>query len=377
MSYINEVELKTVADYGNDKIDATLLNSSNYISTDNLLPEKGGVTNSDYVPIKGRVSKYSIGDTLVSNIRPYFKKILFAKEVGGCSNDVIVFKPKKEKVDPKYLYYQLSKDDFFDFMMSGANGTKMPRGNKKSIPNFKLYLPDKNTQKHIASIISAYDDLIENNLKRIKLLEEIAQRTYEEWFVKFRVNGELLPIEKKTGFPFGWEIVKVNDLLAKAPSTIKIPSSEIFKSGSIPVVDQSRDFIAGFTNDKDSRIISSSPLIVFGDHTRVLKFINFPFARGSDGTQLILSNNRRMPQHLFYHTLLNIDLSNYHYARHFKFLKDTEIILPDKDNAVKFEMICKENYDMIKNLRLQNQNLKESRDILLSKLMNGTLNVES
>lgn len=240
----------------------------------------------------------------------------------------------------------------------------------------KFLVPEYPTQRRIASILSAYDDLIENNLKRIKLLEEVAQRTYEEWFIKFRINGEQLEIDEKTGLPAGWEYIKVNDLLGKAPSTIKIPSSEILESGSIPVVDQSRDFIAGFTNDENAYIKTTSPLIVFGDHTRVLKFINFPFARGADGTQLVLSKSPRMPQHLFYHTLLNVDLSNYHYARHFKFLKDSEVILPNEENATQFEMIIKENYDLIKNLRLQNQKLKESRDILLPKLMGGFLNCD-
>jgi len=109
---MSEVELKNVADYGKEKIDAATLNKYNYISTENLLPNRGGISTSDYLPVKGKVSKFDIGDTLVSNIRPYFKKIWHANEIGGCSNDVIVFKPNKNKIDPKFLYYQLSKDSF-------------------------------------------------------------------------------------------------------------------------------------------------------------------------------------------------------------------------------------------------------------------------
>lgn len=205
----------------------------------------------------------------------------------------------------------------------------------------------KSNQKKIGEILSAYDDLIESNLKRIKLLEEIAQRTYEEWFVKFRVNGEQLQVNAETGLPDSWIFTKVGDVLSRVKNTMKIPSSEIKANGSIPVIDQSRDFIAGYTDEESSLIEVSRPLIVFGDHTRILKFVNFPFARGADGTQLLLSNNERMPQHLFYHSLTNIDLSNYHYARHFKFLKDCEIILPEKGIGLQFEVLTKPLFDLI------------------------------
>jgi type I restriction enzyme S subunit len=84
-----------------------------------------------------------------------------------------------------------------------------------------------------------------------------------------------------------------------------------------------------------------------------------------------------MPQHLFYHSLLNIDLSNYHYARHFKYLKDSEIIMPSNEYSEKFENLIKPFFEKIKVLRFQNVKLKQSRDILLPRLMSGTINVES
>ena len=134
---------------------------------------------SNYVPTSGKANSYSENDVLISNIRPYFKKIWFADKEGGCSNDVLVFRAN-EKVEPLFLYYQLSKDAFFEDMVAGSNGTKMPRGNKKSIMEFKLQIPPLSTQRRIAAILSAYDDLIENNLKRIMLLEEKAFLRYKK-----------------------------------------------------------------------------------------------------------------------------------------------------------------------------------------------------
>ena len=285
---------------------------------------------------------------------------------------------KNNDFDLEYIYWLLRTVSYQKFVAGSATGATVKHTSPTKIYYYKFFAPKlKSTQKRIASILSAYDDLIENNLKRIKLLEEIAQRTYEEWFVKFMVNGEQLAIDEVTGLPEGWEIIKVGDLLDKVQSTIKIPSSEILSEGIIPVIDQSRDFVAGYTNEKLSMTSLSKPIIVFGDHTRVLKFIDFPFARGADGTQLILSKNNRMPQHLFYHSLLNIDLSNYHYARHFKYLKDSEIILPIEKYSNKYEGLIKPIFEKIKVLRFQNVKLKQSRDILLPRLMSGTINVES
>jgi type I restriction enzyme S subunit len=213
MSWEN-VELRDVSEYRTERIETNLLNETNYVSTENMLSDKGGIVDSSYPPSGNNSPSFKANDTLVSNIRPYFKKIWFAQNEGGCSNDVIVFKPNEEKINPKFLYFQLSKDEFFDYMMSGANGTKMPRGNKKAIPKFKFSIPTSlETQKRIASILSTYDDLIENNLKRIKLLEETAQNIYKEWFVNFRFpNYEHTEFDAESGLPVGWKKGKVADL---------------------------------------------------------------------------------------------------------------------------------------------------------------------
>ena len=329
-------------------------------------------------------AKFENGDTLFARITPCLQngKICQVKGLsdgkGFGSTEFFIFRGIDGISDTDFIYYVAQTDEFRKYAigsMVGASGRQ--RADATYVGNYELIFPPLPTQKRIASILSAYDDLIENNLKRIKLLEELAQRTYEEWFVKFRVNGEQLAMDEGTGLPVGWENVKVNILLKKIKSTPKIPSSEIVDEGSIPVIDQSRDFIAGFTNEKNSLVDEGEAIILFGDHTRIIKYINFPFARGADGTQLISSNNKRMPQILFYHSLLNIDLSNYHYARHFKYLKDSEVLLPVEEIAKDYERKCEPFFDQINIFRSQIKLLKQSRDILLPRLINGTINIES
>lgn len=227
-------QLKDIAIYVSDKIDTKSMNILDYISTDNMLPERGGIIPCATKPKASRVTQYLPGDVLVSNIRPYFKKIWFSNRIGGCSNDVIVFRVLDEnKTYPKYLYYLLSQDIFFDYMMSGSNGTKMPRGNKKLIPEFTFNDVDIEKQKRIADILSAYDNLIENNQKQIKLLEEAAMRLYKEWFVKLRFPGyENTKIVD--GVPEGWEKCNLG-LYAKVKSGYAFKSSW-WKHNGVPVI---------------------------------------------------------------------------------------------------------------------------------------------
>ncbi|MDO4948824.1 MAG: restriction endonuclease subunit S, partial [Bacteroidales bacterium] len=206
-----------------------------------------------------------------------------------------------------------------------------------------------------------------------KLLEEAAQRLYKEWFVDLHFPGyENTNIVN--GVPEGWERKSVGDMLTKISRTKQIPSNEYLKNGNIPVIDQSRNFIAGYTNDKDSIVDVTTPMILFGDHTRVLKYLPFSFARGADGTQLILSNNlKRLPQSLFFNTLIEIDLSNYSYARHFKYLKAEQILIPTEEIAHKYDRISSGFYSKIQSCRNQLRLLTEARDRLLPKLMSGEI----
>ena len=153
----------------------------NYISTENMLPNKGGVCTSSNVP-SGAAVEYKVGDILISNIRPYFQKIWQADCKGACSADVLCIRANN-KADSKYLYYLLSQQLFFDYVMAGAKGCKMPRGDKKQIMQWQISLPSLEEQRRIAGILGAIDDKIENNRRINNNLEQQAQALFDEWFV--------------------------------------------------------------------------------------------------------------------------------------------------------------------------------------------------
>lgn len=128
--------------------------SDSYITTDNLLQNCEGMKLYDTIPNVSSVISYQKGDILVSNIRPYLKKIWYADRDGGCSPDVLVFRPTKD-VDSRFVYYAMKQDSFFDYMMQGTKGMKMPRGDKNSIPNYEIVVPED--QEAIISQIEQYE----------------------------------------------------------------------------------------------------------------------------------------------------------------------------------------------------------------------------
>jgi len=276
-------------------------------------------------------------------------------------------------IDSKFVYYLLAQntDVIRGFGLGGGAAT--PILNKNAFARIKLRVPPKQRWANIASILSAYDELIQNNRRRIQLLEQAARILYKEWFVSLRFPGHE-HTKIINGIPTGWHNIQVKELLSKIRRPGKIPMNEYLIEGSIPCVDQSREFIGGYTENKDA-LIDDLPMIVFGDHTRILKFIDFPFACGADGTQLILSNDPCVSQEYFFFSLDAIDLSNYFYARHFKFLKDQFVLRPPDTLIQQFTDIVKPIMIQIRLLRHQNHPLSKARDILLPKLMNGEIAV--
>lgn len=163
--------LEDICCFRKEKIAVSSLTLKNYISTENMLPNKAGITKATSLPKCNTTQRFECGDVLVSNIRPYFKKIWKAKFDGGCSNDVLVFS-SKEGFDTEFLYYVLSDDSFFEYSMATSKGTKMPRGDKKSIMNYEVPCFDINIQIKTATILKSIDDKIELNNKINNNLEQ-------------------------------------------------------------------------------------------------------------------------------------------------------------------------------------------------------------
>ena len=135
-----EGALSDICRYTKDRIAVSELSLGNYYSTENMLPGKAGFTEATSLPTTPQTTRCNAGDVLVSNIRPYFKKIVLCHSEGGCSTDVLCFAPKAPAYSA-YLFCTLYADRFFDFMVAGSKGTKMPRGDKQQIMTYPVYIP--------------------------------------------------------------------------------------------------------------------------------------------------------------------------------------------------------------------------------------------
>lgn len=357
-----------------------------FVSMGVVEPSKRYISSVEQRSYKGGGAKFIAGDTLFARITPCLengKIVQYKPRVGNKaafgSTEFFVFRAYPHITDPGYVYY-LARSDLIrkpaEKSMSGASGRQ--RADLNSIKNVEVPAPTLYIQRKITAILSAYDNLIENNLRRIRILEEMAQALYREWFVHFRFPGheKVRFVDSPLGkIPEGWVVRTVGELLVKVKRKKRIKRQDYQHEGPVPIVDQGKEKIGGYTNDINAVHEWPLPVIVFGDHTRVLKYVDFPFASGADGTQLLVSNTPEMSMSLFFHTLKAIDLSDYAYARHFKWLKEEQIALPSVEISKLFSEKADLFIDLTSSLRNINLILICTRDLLLPKLISGELDV--
>ncbi len=213
------MKLKDICKFVNEKVDTSSFHLEDYVSTENLLPNKGGVTVASKIP-QGKATLFKKGDILISNIRPYFKKIYLAKKQGCCSNDVLCIRPNSN-IPSSYLYYLLSQDSFFDYVMTGAKGTKMPRGDKGHIMNWAVYQSTLSQQQNIAEILTPLDDKIAVNSRICANLEAQAEALFKSWFVDFTPFKDQPFVDSELGsIPQGWKVGKLGDIALQSTEKV-------------------------------------------------------------------------------------------------------------------------------------------------------------
>ena len=174
------VHLEEIAEFQKQRISTALLNNNNYISTENILQDFEGIQSSSSIPVNTNVIEYQKGDILLSNIRPYLKKVWFADRKGGCSADVFVL--RGDKCVQHFLYYVIASDRFINYVMSGVKGVKMPRGDKSQMDKYAFSIPTNTEQRKIAKFLSMLDERIRLQNKIIEDLKKLKSAIYQEMF---------------------------------------------------------------------------------------------------------------------------------------------------------------------------------------------------
>jgi type I restriction enzyme S subunit len=275
---------------------------------------------------------------------------------------------------PSFAYYFLQTMGF-ERLDAGASN---PTLNRNHIHTILVRWPPLPTQRKLAAILTAYDDLIENNLRRIKILEEMAQNLYREWFVKFRFPGHEKtrmidsPLEK---FPEGWEVVTVEEIVKRIPSGKKYDQKTASPSGTVPILDQGRSGIIGYHDDEPGVMASEGePIIVFANHTCYQRIIQFPFS-AIQNMLPFLPNPERFRDIYWLHWATK-DLVEFNdYKGHWPEFMSKELVFPKTEVCSTFGDIAKPIVQNCHRLEEKNTNLHQTRDLLLPKLISGELDV--
>ena len=373
-------ELSSLCSYAKGKVSVDTLSKRNYVSTENMMPNKGGIVDAGALPSAQYTQQYIKDDILVSNIRPYFKKIWMADDDGGCSNDVLVFRADRG-CDSTFLYYILANDAFFNYASATSKGTKMPRGDKTAIMQYKVPCFNYETQLRIGKLLRSIDDRIAVNKKINDNLYEMVNAYYTSLFKDVecemttignyaeRIYSGGTPTTSNAAYwggTFGW-----------------------FSSG-----ETRNRFVISTEKSITQTGIDNSSTKLATKHDIVMASAGQGFTRGQTSMLLIdtyvnqsvivIHANRNILPYLFwnlanrYEELRAIsDSSSIRGSLTTKMIAAFEIPLANSDVIQTFSDFAWAVIPQIENNLLENERLTALRDTLLPKLMSGEIDVSS
>ena len=380
-------ELKNICDLINEKISANELINNNlastYVSTESMLPNKRGITKPSSIPSKGTTTAYKKDDVLVSNIRPYFKKIWSANYDGVCSNDVLVFRAKNT-ADANFLYYVLANDDFFVYSMATSKGTKMPRGDKASIMKYEVESFDLNTQRKIASILKPIDKKIElTNAINNNLLDQVLT-LYRNKFVD-AVNDERQICRADEYFDIS--IGKTPP--RKEPQWFSTNPQDI-DWVSISDMGTCGLYISNSSEQLTKEAVERHNVKVVPDNTVLLSFKltvgRIAITNGEMTTNEAIAHFKTDKKEINEYLYCYLKCFNYQtmgstssiaIAVNSKIIKGMPFVVPTDDELKEFHDVAAPMFARIKTNQVETDNLTALRDTLLPKLMSGELDVSN
>lgn len=307
--------------------------------------------------------------------------------VEGCIHDGWLYIDKLKSVDKYFLYYALLTLN--KHFLNQAYGAAIQNINTEILRNAEILLPPLQIQKKVALILSSYDSLVENNIKRIKILEEMAQLIYKEWFVKFKFPGHE-NVKIKDGVPEGWESCLLKDVVdferGIEPGS-KYYLSE-YKKGRIPflrVGDMGNRNSGIFIEEElaKGKVITKNDIAVSMDGTVGIVRVGLEGAY-STGIRKLILRNENIKQSFLYCLMLTDDIQNtikahaqgatiLHASKSIEYMK---FLLPTKELLQEFSSIAEPMLNLKLNLEDVDHNLTETRDLLLQKLMTGEVELK-
>lgn len=382
---IKVINVKDFQDYS-----IASLENLDEVNLSGVIKEKDLLRAGDIIFVRSNGNRELIGRSLfIKNIQESVTHSAFTIKLRFTSNQVI----------PRFYAYLFRSSLMRQTFSAHGNGTNISNLNQGILSNLEVPLPPLPIQRKIAAILSAYDDLIENNTRRIEILEEMARSIYREWFVKFRFPGheQVQMVDSELGLiPEGWEVVKIGDVaeVGRGSSPRPIADQKYFEGGTIPwikIADATKsgkylyetkqkvnEYGASFSRllPKGSLIIAASGTLGYTQllgvdgciHDGWLYLINF---NGIEKEYLYYLF--REQQQFFYNAAYGAAIQNVNTM----ILREMKIILPPSQIQKYFKDIISNSDNLLDNLGRKNLNLRQTRDLLLPRLISGEIDVEN
>ena len=283
-------------------------------------------------------------------------------------------RPLTDKVYPHFIGYYLRTPYFRANFTKVASLITRASLRNEDLLRFSIELPPIYKQKKIAEILYSYDNLIEDNNKRIKLLEQMAENLYKEWFVRFRFPG-YEDVEFENGIPNGWAVEKVKKCVNRLPFNQLYKQNDLENEGSVIVIDQSSTDFLGFHNNEPSHYASiEKPIILFGDHSCKFVLMVRDFSLGENVVPFISFDDNFLDNYYLYYAVHKL-IATEEYKRHWGRFTAMKIFIPQYHLQKTFSDIVKPMLEEKQKLWNENQLLIKQRDMLLPRLMSGRLEV--
>lgn len=372
-------KLSDICEYAKEKIKISALDENTYISTENMLPNKSGITQAASLPTQEQTQAFVKNDVLVSNIRPYFKKIWYATFDGGCSNDVLVFRAKGG-INSQFLHYALADDSFFNYAMVTSRGTKMPRGDKKAIMEYEVSKFSYEDQNKVVNILKSLDDKIELNNKINKNLDEQAKTIFEKEFI----STDTIPVEWTES-----SLIDIANYLNGLAMQKYRPSNG---EQGLPVLKIKELRQGSFDDNSESCSYSIKPEYIVHDGDVIFSWsgsllVDF-WCGGTCGlNQHLFKVTSNIYDKWFYYSWTNYYLQKFaaiaadmattmgHIKR--EELAKSRVLIPSCSDYERIGKMLAPLYDLLISNRIENLKLSDLRDTLLPKLMSGELDVSN
>lgn len=400
-------KLSSIADYVTDKISSNDIALREYVTTDCILQNKKGREIATNLPPQSCcLTRYQRGDVLIANIRPYLKKVWFADIDGGASSDVLVFRAK-EGHSPSFLYAVLLQDSFFDYVMQGAKGSKMPRGDKEQILRYEM--PTLScSEESIGTFFLNLDQKIRLNEQINQNLEAMAKQLYDYWFVQFDFpneegkpykssGGKMVWNEKlKREIPEGWDISLIKDIATTySGGTPKSTNIEYYDNGEIawinsgelncPIITKTTNYITkcGLENSSAKLYPSNSILVaMYGATAGKVSLLTFE-ACSNQAVCGVIPTIENMLYYVYFHIsslyshFITLSTGSARDNISQDTIKNILLPIPTRNILKLFDEKIGSIYQTIVNNYQQIDSLTKQRDELLPLLMNGQVSVNS